>query len=81
MQRPTLKVWHSSEGRTFHYFASTLAAAADVMQALAEYDQLIGRETAGQGLEVLGTDGWTEWRDDDGRAIREVVEAGDHLGR
>ena len=80
MQQPTLKVWHGSDGKTFYYFAATLTAAADVLQALAEYDEVLGRETDGQGLEVLGPDGWTEWRDARGRAIHEVIEAGDHVG-
>jgi hypothetical protein len=81
MRQPTWRVWHRTERRTFHYFASTLVTAAEVMQALSEYDELFGRETEGQGLEVLEAEGWTEWRGDDGRAIHEVIEAGDHLGR
>jgi hypothetical protein len=81
MRQPTLKVWHGSGDTTFYYFASTLSAAAEVLQALAEYDETIGREAGEQGLEVLGDNGWTEWRDESGRAIHEVIEAGDHVGR
>jgi hypothetical protein len=81
MQRPTLRVWHDSGGKTFHYFAGTLTAAAEVLQALAEYDELAGRDTDGQGVEALEADGWVEWVDEDGRAIHAVIEAGDYVGR
>ena len=77
-----LRVWHipNPPGTGFRQCVPDVETAKHVLTALAEYDLYLGEDVVaanGQGLEVYKGGEWTDWTDNEGRTIDEVLRAED----
>lgn len=74
------RVWHNSNlgSEAFHKMVETVDEGADVIKLLADYDNYLGDiiPANAQGLEVLEDGEWSEWYNDDGQDICELVFEG-----
>ena len=79
--KATLRVWHIPQvpGKPFHVEVATPEEGAKLIRVLADYDMFQYRHSIkpdycnASGLEVLENGEWTEWYDDEGQEISDLL--------